>query len=136
MHTKFTSCSVRVSPILFCGRTAFLLNTSSVTLNLNNNMNSTRHNIYIWRLEGSVQLFLHQILKKGEVRFLCAWFQSFIHNRYKKGDAKKLNRHARIFTKTRFRGLLKTGSSELAMELFFWLFYKSDVLLRAWQILR
>ena len=72
MHTKFTSCSVRVSPILFCGRTAFLLNTSSVTLNLNNNINSTRHNIYIWRLEGSVQLFLHQILKKGEVRFLCA----------------------------------------------------------------
>jgi hypothetical protein len=31
----------------------------------------------------------------------------------------KINRHARIFTKTRFRGLLKTGSSELAMELFF-----------------
>ena len=28
----------------------------------------------------------------GEVRFLCARFQSFIHNRYKKGDAKKLNR--------------------------------------------
>ena len=31
----------------------------------------------------------------------------------------KINRHARIFTKTRFRGLLKTGSSDLAMELFF-----------------
>ena len=30
-----------------------------------------------------------------------------------------INRHARICTKTRFRGLLKTGSSELAMELFF-----------------
>ena len=48
----------------------------------------------------------------------------------------KINRHARICTKTRFRGLLKTGSSELAMELFFWFFYKSDALLRAWQILR
>ena len=23
---------------------------------------------------------------------LCAWFQSFIYNRYKKGDVKKLNR--------------------------------------------
>ena len=48
----------------------------------------------------------------------------------------KINRHARICTKTRFRGPLKTGSSELAMELFFWFFYKSDALLRAWQILR
>ena len=42
----------------------------------------------------------------------------------------------RICTKTRFRGLLKTESSELAMELFFWFLYKSDALLRAWQILQ
>ena len=46
--------------------------------------------------------------------------------KYKRGSAgiaievgNKINRHARICTKTRFRGLLKTGSSELAMELFF-----------------
>ena len=82
-------------------------------------------------------------LKRGA----ASWMKGDVARNYtqwnKRGSAgiaievgNKINRHARICTKTRFRGLLKTGSSELAMELFFWLFYKSDVLLRAWQILR
>ena len=33
-----------------------------------------------------------EITMEEKHSIFCAWFQSFIHNRYKKGDAKKLNR--------------------------------------------
>ena len=47
--------------------------------------------------------------------FLCAWFQSFIHNRYKKGDAKKLNR---VFSHPHFSDVFCYNFIGCALKIF------------------